>query len=92
MSSYELANGATLTDEDIERIALEFENESWEGMLSGFHVGRPRLSEGGRGEESITVPVKFPASMVAQIDMMTENRSDFIRRSVAVCLRAAHSV
>lgn len=82
MSEWKLANGGILTDEQIEREAREYEEGSWEGTLVGIQVGRPPLSD----EELVTVPVKFPASMVAAIDSRSKNRSDFIRRAVAACL------
>ena len=45
-------------------------------------VGRPRMCD----EPLITVPVKFPESVVAQIDKRSNNRSDFIRKAVAASL------
>jgi len=43
---------------------------------------RPRLSK----EKLVTVPVKFPESVVAQIGERTDNRSDFTRKAVLACL------
>lgn len=82
MGDWKLADGGILTDEQIEQEAKEYEEGTWEGKLVGIQVGRPPLC----GEELVTVPVKFPASMVAQIDCKSKNRSDFIRRAVAACL------
>ena len=86
MAEYRLANGGVITDEEIEAECEKYETGTWEGHLTDIRIGRPRLSEEGRGEPSITVPVKFPASMVAAIDQRTNNRSDFIRRAVAAAL------
>lgn len=44
--------------------------------------GRPTLAD----EPLVTVPVKFPRSMVAAIDTKGKNRSDFIRKAVAAAL------
>lgn len=43
---FRLANGSTITDEDIERECAEYESGSWEGDLVSIRVGRPSLSEG----------------------------------------------
>jgi len=77
--SYKLDNGYILTDAEIERISKEYEDGTWEGTLADIRIGRPKVFD----EKLVTVPVKFPQSMVAKIDEMSENRSDFIRRAVA---------
>lgn len=82
MAEYKLANGGVLTDEDIERICAEFESESWAGRLERIHQGPAAVAD----EPLVTVPVKFPRSMVAAIDGKTKNRSDFIRKAVAAAL------
>lgn len=82
MAEYKLANGGVLTDEDIERICSEFEGETWAGRLERIHQGPAAVSD----EPLVTVPVKFPRSMVAAIDGKTKNRSDFIRKAVAAAL------
>ncbi len=82
MVEYKLANGGVLTDEDIERICAEFEDESWSGRLERVHQGPAAIAD----EPLVTVPVKFPKSMVAAIDGRTKNRSDFIRKAVAAAL------
>lgn len=85
MTEYELANGYTLTDEEIEKRAAEYESGTWEGRLESIHAGRAPISD----EPLVTVAVKFPASMVAAIDSRTDNRSDYIRRAVAATLTSA---
>ncbi|WP_204584729.1 hypothetical protein [Collinsella intestinalis] len=82
MTEYRLASGDVVTDEELEREASSFEDGSWEGRLENVRVGRPPLAD----EPLVTVPVKFPASMVAAIDRKTTNRSDYIRKAVAATL------
>lgn len=80
---YRLKSGVVVTDEDIEKIAEAVAKGELPGKWSGdVVVGRPRLSN----EPLVTVPVKFPESVVAQIDAKTNNRSDFIRKAVQACL------
>lgn len=82
MSKYTLANGTTITGADIDKLCAEFESESWAGRLERIHHGPAAISD----EPLVTVPVKFPASMVKAIDEHTKNRSDFIRKAVAASL------
>ena len=77
--SYKLKNGYILTDEEIEERSKVYESGDWEGTLENIKVGRPTSFD----EVLVTVPVKFPKSMVDKIDEISENRSDFIRRAVA---------
>lgn len=39
MAEYKLANGGVITDEDIDRICAEFEEESWKGHVEHIHQG-----------------------------------------------------
>lgn len=82
MSEYKLADGTILTDEEIEQECAEYETGTWAGRLEHIHVGRPKTS----AEPMVTVPVKFPLSMVEEIDRKCSNRSDFIRKAVAASL------
>lgn len=82
MVEYRLANGETLTEEDIRRESEEYDNGTWDGYLDRIHVGRAPVSD----EPLVTVPVKFPMSMVAAIDERSSNRSDYIRKAVAATL------
>ena len=80
---YKLKSGAVVTDEDIREMSEAIERGDLPGEWTGeVVVGRPRISN----ERLITVPVKFPESVVAQIDKVSSNRSDFIRKAVAACL------
>ena len=81
---YTLKSGAVIDDDDIEEIGRgiergELPGENWSGEVV---VGRPRLAN----EPLVTVPVKFPISMVEAIDSRTDNRSDYIRKAVAATL------
>lgn len=80
---YTLKSGAVVTDKDIQALAEAIESGELPGEWSGpAIVGRPRIVN----EKLVTVPVKFPESMVEQIDARSNNRSDFIRKAVASCL------
>lgn len=81
---YRLRSGARISDEDIERLGDKAEGgilpgDGWEGKPV---MGRPRLTD----EPLVTVPVKFPSSVVAEIDSRSDNRSEFIRRAVMAAL------
>lgn len=67
MTEYKLADGSVLTDEDIERESVEFEQETWTGCLERIHV-RPGVVA---DEPLVAVTVRFPASMVVAIDRKT---------------------
>ena len=82
MTEHKLADGSVLTDEDIERESVEFEQETWTGRLERIHV-RPGVVA---DEPLVAVTVRFPASMVVAIDRKTGARSDFIRRAVVPAL------
>lgn len=78
MTEYKLADGSVLTDEDIERESVEFEQETWTGRLEHIHVRSGVVAD----EPLVAVTVRFPASMMVAIDRKTGDRSDFIRRAV----------
>ena len=61
MTEYKLADGSVLTDEDIERESVEFEQETWTGRLERIHV-RPGVVA---DEPLVAVTVRFPASFPA---------------------------
>ena len=46
MAGCKLAKGSILTDEDIERICEEFENESWTGALERGRKGPVSAEKG----------------------------------------------
>lgn len=55
MTEYKLADGSVLTDEDIERESVEFEQEIWTGRLERIHV-RPSVVA---DEPLVAVTVRF---------------------------------
>lgn len=82
MAEYLLANGTVLNDEDIELECAEYESGAWRGRLENIRVGRPQ----SKAEPLIPITIKMPASMVAAVDMASDNRADFIRHAVAAAL------
>ena len=82
MAEYWLESGGVITDADIDRICREFESESWSGRLERIHHKPAAVSD----DPLVTVAVKFPQSMVAAMDRVSNDRSDFIRRTVAAAL------
>ena len=80
---YRLKSGRVITDEEIELLSRQIEQGELPGGWTGEVTrGRPRISQ----ERLVTVPVRFPESVVAQIDKVSGNRSDFIRKAVAAYL------
>lgn len=82
MNEHKLANGTTITEADIDRLCKEFEPRSWVGRLERIHRGLGPIT----AEPLVTVPVKFPKSMVEAINEQSTNRSDFIRKAVVASL------
>lgn len=77
---FKLANGAVITDEDIERECAEYESGSWEGTLTGRRAGRPRLSD---GEGNANLSFKCPKTGAALIERAAAacgmRKSEFLR-------------
>lgn len=84
MADYKLANGQTLSAEDIERECAEYESGTWDGRLDCIPVGPAAIAD----EPLVTVTVKFPASMIAAADERGSDRFDYIRRAVAAAIFA----
>lgn len=78
MADCKLANGQTLSAEDIERECAEYESGTWDGRLDCIPVGPAAIAD----EPLVTVTVKFPASMIAAVDERSSDRFDYIRRAV----------
>ena len=77
---FKLANGAVITDEDIERECAEYESGSWEGTLTGLRVGRPRLSDGeGNANLSFKCPKTGAALIERAADACGMQKSEFLR-------------
>ena len=81
MAEYTLANGYTLTDEEIEARAQEWESGTWEGQLVEIRAGRPRLSN----EPNANLSFKCPQSGAAMIERAAEisgvKKSAFLREA-----------
>lgn len=84
MADCKLANGQTLSAEDIERECAEYESGTWDGQLDCIPVGPAAIAD----EPLVTVTVKFPASMIAAVDERSSDRFDYIRRAVAAAIFA----
>ena len=83
MSSSELHKKFSVSAEQLDTWAAEYENASWEGMDFGQIVrGRPRISS----EELKPITIKVPASRVAAIQHVADkngiSRSEFLRRAI----------
>lgn len=81
MATYELANGKVLTDEDIEDMAREWEDETWEGPLVEVRVGRPRLSEGPNANLSFKCPESSAELIAAAAKELGVKKSAFMREA-----------
>ena len=79
---YKLSNGKYLSDDEIEKIADEYENDLWDGELDFIVPGRPPHPN----QELKPVTVKLPVAMLQAIAAKGVNRSDFIRRAIAAAL------
>ena len=75
-------NGTVLTDEMIEKLAEQWENDTWSGHLDKVIMGRPRISD----EELVNVTFRMPKSYLASIERITkesgQTRSTFLRNAV----------
>ena len=79
---YKLASGKYLSDDEIEKIADEYENDLWDEELDFIVPGRPPHPN----QELKPVTVKLPVAMLQAIAAKGVNRSDFIRRAIAAAL------
>jgi hypothetical protein len=74
--------GAEVTDEMFERLAGEWENDTWSGRLTDISVGRPRIM----GEELVNVTFRIPKSRLTTIEAIAkrkgETRSEYLRDAV----------
>lgn len=79
---YKLANGEVLTDEDLEREAEMWENDTWEGHLVNIRIGRPPISD----EELGVVTFKAPKSRIAAMERKASeqgvSKSQFMRAAM----------
>lgn len=86
MTDYVLDNGYVLTEEEIEREAEMWENDTWEGPLVVLRVGRPPISS----EELGSVTFKAPKSRIAAMEERARaeglSKSQFMRRALELAL------
>ncbi len=82
MEEYVTKSGATLTDDDFERMAEEAERGEYPGVVGTWLIrpqGRPRISE----EELVTIAFKVPRSERDELDRraasLSLTRSQFMR-------------
>ena len=80
-SGYKLSNGYSLTDEEIEKRAQQWEDGTWEGSLATIRVGRPSLSH----EPNANISFKCPESGAELIERAAKaagvKKSAFIREA-----------
>ena len=79
MATYKLADGKVLTDRDIEEMAREWEEGTWEGPLVELRVGRPRLSEEPNANLSFKCPESSAALIAAAAKELGIKKSSFMR-------------
>ena len=84
MSTYKTKSGATLTDDEIERLGEAAERGEYPGTPGEFIAspGRPRLSD----EDLVTIAFKVPRSHRDALDRRAEaqgeTRSQFMREAL----------
>lgn len=83
MTEYELANGYILTDEEIERRAKIWEDETWEGPLVTLRAGRPRLSCEPNASLSFKCP-ESSAELIARAAKETGVKKSAFMRDAAI--------
>ena len=84
-----LKSGVVLTDEMIDKLADEWENDTWSGSLGKVVMGRPRISD----DELVNVTFRLPKSQIESIDRVAEkqgeSRSEFLRNAAVRALVSA---
>lgn len=81
MAEHVLINGDVLTDEDLEAMAEEWENGTWEGELVDVKIGRPRLSNEPNANLSFKCPLPDAWLIQAAADKCEVKKSAFIREA-----------
>lgn len=86
MAEHKLINGTTVSDDDFERWAAEWENDTWEGPLTDIRIGKPPIS----GEELGSVTFKASKSRIAAMEARAESqgmsKSQFMRMALEQAL------
>lgn len=79
MMEYKLADGSILSDEDIEREAEMWENDTWDEQFVEVRIGRPRYCD----EELGTVTFRAPKSKIEAMERKAKelgvSKSQFLR-------------
>lgn len=88
MTSYKLANGHILTDEEIERRTAEWERDDVEIPLVEMRIGRPPLSVEPNANLSFKCPESGARLIARAAQIAGVNKSAFIRE--AALEKAAH--
>lgn len=86
MAEYILKGGATLTDAQIEELALKAEQGDYPGS-PGAWIIRPKGRPSQFAEDLVTVTLRVPASMRDALDQKAraeeKTRSQFLRQAIA---------
>jgi hypothetical protein len=65
-------SGAAVADEMFEKMAAEWENDTWEGHLGKISPGRPRMCD----EELKTVSFRLPVSYISAIEAVAKRKGE----------------
>lgn len=88
MADYTLPNGYILTDDEIERRAMEWEDGTWSGSLATVRAGRPRLSDEPNANMSFKCP-ESGAELIARAAQLSGVKKSAFMRDAAI-EKAAH--
>ena len=76
---YKLASSRVVTDEEMERDAEAWENDTWEGGFADIRVGRPRYSDEDLGTVVFKAPLSKIAAMERKASELGVSKSQFMR-------------
>ena len=83
---HRLKSGRVVTDEELERDAEMWENDTWEGGFAEVRIGRPRYSD----EELGVVTFKAPLSKIAIMERKASehgmSKSEFMRNALEMAI------
>ncbi|MCI1222994.1 MAG: ribbon-helix-helix domain-containing protein [Bifidobacterium subtile] len=89
MNREEINNLFGVTDQQLDRMAAEYEDGDWNGTVGQITPGRPRIYD----EELETVSFRLPKSRLKTIDADAkakgESRSQFLRHAIDQALLAS---
>lgn len=81
MADYTLPNEYTLTDDEIERRAKEWEDGTWDGHLVTLRAGRPRLSDEPNTNMSFKCPESGAELIARAAKVSGVKKSAFVREA-----------